>query len=148
MLVLGFGNPARRDDGLGPAVVTELEKRRIPGLVTISEYQLAVEHARDAADHDAIIFADSHPQCREPFELHPVAPSDSEPQTCFTSHVLTPEQIVKLTADLFNRRPRSYLLAIKGYSFEPFEECLTPRAKANMLKAADFIAEKIRRGEV
>jgi len=112
----------------------------------MTEYQLAIEHASDAAEFDSVLFADSHPECREPFELQPLAPSDSPSR--FTSHFLTPGEVLRLAFELFNRRPRSYLLAIRGYSFEPFDERLTPRAEANLLKAADFIIGKIERGEL
>jgi Ni,Fe-hydrogenase maturation factor len=36
ILVIGFGNPGRLDDGLGPAFVREIEKFKIPNLVTDS----------------------------------------------------------------------------------------------------------------
>ena len=45
ILVIGYGNPGRCDDGLGPALVARLESLRIPGLSVEVDYQLSIEHA-------------------------------------------------------------------------------------------------------
>jgi len=45
ILVFGLGNPARQDDGLGPAFISRLEKAKIPGLTLEADYQLLVEDA-------------------------------------------------------------------------------------------------------
>lgn len=66
VLVYGYGNPGRRDDGLGPALVRELAARGVadeagPGarVVLESGYQLQVEDAALVAGFDAVIFADA-----------------------------------------------------------------------------------------
>ncbi|MBV8574206.1 MAG: hypothetical protein JOZ58_04080, partial [Acetobacteraceae bacterium] len=33
VLVLGYGNPGRQDDGLGPAAVAEIDRRAFPGVL-------------------------------------------------------------------------------------------------------------------
>ncbi len=49
VLVIGFGNPAREDDGIGPAVADRLEESGIDGVVVDADYQLTVENAADVA---------------------------------------------------------------------------------------------------
>lgn len=66
-VVIGIGNPYRRDDGLGPAVVSLLRDRRIPGLeLAESDGELATlidlwNHASLAVVVDAIRTVQSHP---------------------------------------------------------------------------------------
>ena len=50
LLVLGWGNPGRRDDGLGPAIVEELDGMGIAGVTAESDYQLSIEAAADLAE--------------------------------------------------------------------------------------------------
>jgi len=45
ILVYGYGNPGRGDDGLGPALVEALELLGATGLDCESDYQLAIEDA-------------------------------------------------------------------------------------------------------
>ena len=36
-LVIGYGNPGRLDDGLGPALAEAVEKLDLPGLITLDK---------------------------------------------------------------------------------------------------------------
>ena len=49
-----------------------------------------------------------------------------------------------LAEDLFDARREAYMLAIRGYSFEMFVEEMSPRARANMEKAIDFLISVLR----
>ena len=49
VLVIGYGNPGRMDDGLGPATIDELEKLAIDGVDLDADYQLTVEDAAAVA---------------------------------------------------------------------------------------------------
>ena len=55
-LFIGYGNPGRLDDGLGPAMAEAVEKLNLPGVVTDSDYQLTVEDAAEVAKYDLVIF--------------------------------------------------------------------------------------------
>ena len=64
ILVYGYGNPGRQDDGLGVALVEELEQwvatEKIPGLDFDSNYQLNAEDALagfGCGDHGAFFAA-------------------------------------------------------------------------------------------
>ena len=58
-LLIGFGNPGRKDDGLGPMLARILERDGIAGLDVDSDYQLTVEDAEAVARYDEVVFADS-----------------------------------------------------------------------------------------
>src|SRR5271157_2392117 len=63
ILVYGYGNPGRQDDGAGVLLVEELaawaRSGERPWLTFDSNYQLNAEDALAAADQDVVIFADA-----------------------------------------------------------------------------------------
>ena len=67
VLVLGYGNPGRRDDGLGPRLAEELSRMGLPGVDVDSAYQLQAEDAAAVADHDVVVFVDAYVSCPDPF---------------------------------------------------------------------------------
>jgi hydrogenase maturation protease len=59
ILLIGYGNPGRQDDGLGPAVAAEMAKLGLAHLTVYDCYQLNIEDAIDVAEHDAVWFVDA-----------------------------------------------------------------------------------------
>jgi len=136
ILVIGYGNPGRHDDGLGPALAAAAEKLAVPGLTVESDYQLCVEHAEMAARHDVVIFADASLTGPEPFFFEPLQPAGA---STFSSHALGPGEVLALAAGLFGASPTAYLLGIRGYCFDQFGQGLSPRARFNLAFAVDFL---------
>ncbi len=136
ILVIGYGNPARADDGLGPALVERLEALGIPGLTVESDYQLSIEHAAMAAEHDIVVFADADGSASEPFYLKPVG---EEPPGSFTSHSVAPGGILRIARSCFDASPAGYLLGIRGEVFEPFTEGLSPAAREGLEAALEYL---------
>lgn len=141
VLVFGYGNPGRRDDGLGPALAAAIESREIPGVVVESNYQLSVEDAALAAEYDTVVFADAAVAGPEPYEFRSIAP---RADTSFTSHHVTAEAVLALAQDLFQKVPQAYMLSIRGYEFNEFHEALSQGAQANLEAAAAFLADHLR----
>ena len=67
VLLIGYGNPGRLDDGLGPALAAKIEKLNIDNVDSDSDYQLTVEDAVDIHSHDIVIFADADVSCNSSF---------------------------------------------------------------------------------
>src|ERR1700690_3741871 len=93
ILVYGYGNPGRGDDGLGPALVAALEALGADGLDCESDYQLAIEEAPTLPKYDVAVFVDANASRREPFWSERVQPPR---QLSFSSHSPTPAQVVGL----------------------------------------------------
>ncbi|OHB50899.1 MAG: hypothetical protein A2Y10_15940 [Planctomycetes bacterium GWF2_41_51] len=142
ILFIGFGNPSRGDDGLGPAIAERLENENFPGVTVDADYQLTVEDSENAAKHDIVIFADASVNCDEPFSFKPLAARQSE---SFTSHSVEPAEVIGLAEKLFNSKAKPFMLEIRGYNFEMFEEDLTEKAKKNLEKAWDFLKELLKK---
>ncbi|MEW6249018.1 MAG: hydrogenase maturation protease [Planctomycetota bacterium] len=141
VLVLGYGNPARRDDGLGPRAAAALEQLKLPDVTVDADYQLTVEDADACARHDVVVFIDAAVDGPEPFVFRRIEPG---PVVMFSSHSATPEGVLKLTEELFHEEPEAYVLGIRGYEFNEFDENLSERAAANLAAALAFITPVLR----
>ncbi len=132
ILVYGYGNPGRGDDGLGPEFVRRLESRSLPGVALDSGFQLQIDAAAAIAAYDAVVFVDADVACRDPFELRKIEP---DPAPTWTSHSVRPEVVLELARQHFNCTTVAYILAIRGERFDDFGESLSPRAERNLQAA-------------
>ena len=144
VLLMGFGNPGRQDDGLGPALAAAIEQRGLEGVTADANYQLSVEDASAVAEHDVVIFADAATCGREPFAFYPLEPADT---ISFSTHSVSPGAVLGLAQELFSAEPPAYMLAIRGYEFNEYRESLSAQAKANLDAAVRFIEQVIRQGD-
>ena len=136
VLVFGYGNPAREDDGLGPAAVEAIEKFDIEGITVDSDYQLTVETSAAVAEHDVVIFIDASIDGEKPFYFSKATAKSMEG---FSTHHIEPERVMGLAKELFNAGTEAYILGILGYSFSMFKETMTKKASGNLEKALHFI---------
>ncbi len=140
ILLIGYGNPGRLDDGLGPALVAKIEAGAIKGISVDADYQLTMENAFDISRYDIVIFADAAVKGEEPFifkEIH------SQQAMSFSSHSVSPETVLFCAEKMFHARTKAYLLGIRGYEFGEFEERLSERAERNLEEAFAFVVDFI-----
>jgi len=136
-LILGWGNPGRGDDGLGPAFIEILSKVAPPGVAFDSDYQLTVENAAEVARYDRVVFVDADRRGPAPFTMRKLDPSADG--LSFSTHSVAPGAVLSLCRDLFHATPEAWLVGIRGYEFDRFGEGLSPRARANLARAVEFI---------
>ena len=139
ILVYGYGNPGRQDDGLGPAFIRLVEADGIPEVVTDCNYQLQIEDAVAISESDAVVFVDAASSGDEPFIFSTIEPSD---KTSFTTHSVSPGSLLALCREIYRKKVRAHLLAIRGYKWEFIEE-LTTEAEKNLDLAHRFFKNKI-----
>lgn len=145
LLLYGFGNPGRLDDGIGPAFISALEQRNFPAAELEVNYQLSVEDALTLSHFPRVIFVDASLNGEEPFAFKALQPA---PQgISFSSHSLTPQEALAAAEDLFGTKPRAWLLSIRGYEFGEFGERLSEGAKANLEHALAALGDLIARTE-
>jgi hydrogenase maturation protease len=140
ILVIGYGNPGRSDDGLGPALAERLEAMGLPGVTVDSDYQLSIEHAEMAARHDIVVFADADSSCAEPFRLRPVAAENARE---FTSHAMAPGEVLRIAGNCFGVSPDGYVLGMRAPVLKPFSEGLSPSAREGLEAALEFLVKFI-----
>lgn len=144
ILLIGFGNPGRIDDGLGPALVDLLEKDELPGLDLDANYQLTVEDAAAVAEHDVVVFADAAATGPEPFFFARIEP---KPHMTFSTHSVAPSAVLGMAHDLFGASTEGWLMGIRGYEFDTFEESLSAKARENLHEAHLYVKRAIRTGD-
>lgn len=144
ILIYGYGNPGRQDDGLGNAFVQRLEdwisKEKLQGFEFDSNYQLNIEDAANIADKDLVVFVDASEEDIADYKLTPV--NDSAEVT-FTTHAASPGYIVKLCRELYKQSPPAWLLHIKGYEWE-FKEGLSKPALENLEKSLLYFKHQLK----
>jgi hydrogenase maturation protease len=136
VLVYGYGNPGRRDDGLGPALIAALEQLGLAGVTLDANYQLTVEDAALVAQHDVVVFVDADAAGPEPFWFGAIEPAND---LSFSTHSVRPEAVLALARGALGGRTAGYLLGIRGYEFDEFGEELSEGARRNLDAALAFI---------
>lgn len=147
ILVYGYGNPGRQDDGLGISFVNQLEEwaaeNQIPDIKFDYNYQLNVEDAEAISNHDLVIFADASEEEIDDFCLSLV---DGTGKLSFTTHSASPAYILKLCQELFQKEPLVLLLHIKGYAWD-FKEGISHQAAENLHAAFTYMTSKLKEPE-
>ena len=138
MQLIGYGNPGRCDDGLGPAFAARIEARGLPGLDVFTDYQLTVDHALQIASADEVVFVDALMKVDAPFRFGALEPAMSHD---LSSHSLSPASVLALAATLFDARPKAFVLGISGVEFGEVREGLSGTAEENLRQAEDFFVE-------
>lgn len=122
ILILGYGNPGRGDDGLGPETVNRLETLRQHGLLPstsnltlLTDFQLQVEHVLDMEGQDLCLFIDAHLKAPLPFSFERVYP---EAVPSFSTHRVSPGTLLKVHEDLKGPSPPAFALGIPATAFD------------------------------
>ncbi|MCF7822441.1 MAG: hydrogenase maturation protease [Mariprofundaceae bacterium] len=141
VLVFGFGNPGRGDDGLGPLFASEIEKLGLAGIACQTDMQLQVEHIVDMQGRDMVLFIDADVSCEAPFEFGEL---ESEKDSSYTSHAMTPQAIMHSYSSVLKERPpRTFLLRIRGERFDLGDE-LSSSALRHMEASRIFVLQFLR----
>lgn len=122
ILIIGYGNPLRGDDGVGWHAVQRVARLVADGRLpaadwrTMTDHQLLPEHAEPISEADLVIFVDASVddapgmwRCRE------VAPTGDTGGV--DSHALEAGDILALAERLYGRCPPAKLYTIGGADF-------------------------------
>jgi hydrogenase maturation protease len=142
-LVIGFGNPGRRDDGLGPLLAESAAGWDLPGVEALSDYQLNIEHAADVAEADLVIFIDAAREGESPYSFYRAQP---KAQAYFSTHALEPENVLETCREVYGKLTPAFVLAVRGETFE-MGEGLSGSAEANASRAGSFLAGLLRQAD-
>lgn len=143
ILVYGYGNPGRQDDGLGIRLCEELEnwvhQQGINNVTFDTNYQLNAEDSLLASEHDVVIFVDAAKEENETFSFNPIKPAR---KIAFTTHAMNPESVIALCDELYKKKPKAYMLSINGFKWDVAEK-MTSEAERNLGPAIEFIKQKL-----
>jgi len=152
ILLIGYGNPDRQDDGVAWHILRALAERLgLPAPLTYDDefpindrldfafnLQLTPEMAEDLSDYERVCFVDAHTgDIPQPVRIIEV---QSEFQHSPFTHHLTPQSLLAMCAAIYNRQPQAVLLSVRGYRFL-FDRELSPETSALVEEAVVLIEE-------
>lgn len=135
ILVYGYGNPGRQDDGLGIAFSQAIEDTHFPACTIEQNYQLNAEDALLISNFPLVLFVDAS-HTPEHFSLTPIKPAI---EIGFTTHAMEPSSVVGLCHELYSKKPECYLLELRGYEWN-MQEGLSAAGEKNLKAALEFVA--------
>jgi len=145
VLVFGYGNPGRQDDGLGnemaKMIQSWIDEHQLGCMTTDSNYQLNIEDAEKISEWDIVVFVDaSKEESTHEYRFKKVEPSDAKVE--FSMHAVSPSYVLHLSEKLFNKSPETYILGIRGFEWD-FKEELSDIAKLNLEQAFQYLTRKL-----
>jgi hydrogenase maturation protease len=143
VLVVGYGNELRTDDGVGPAVAARLlDDPRLEGTDVLAAHQLMPELAFDASRASLLVLVDAAVDVSAGVvsvrHLDPDRAGAGEPMT----HHVDPAGIVTLAAELFGAAPPVVLVSVGAASMD-LGDGLTPVVEAAVPHAVDAVLAAI-----
>jgi hydrogenase maturation protease len=138
LLVIGYGNELRRDDGVGPRVARAVAGWNARGVRALARHQLTPELAEALAGADEVFFVDAAPG-RVGVRVRPVRP---ERQLPALDHTGSPLALLALAEALYGRRPRAWLMTLPAPDLNYGEE-LSPTAARGIDEALRSLRRRI-----
>jgi hydrogenase maturation protease len=135
LLVIGYGNTLRSDDGVGPRTAEAVAAMRFDGVETLSCHLLTPELAEPISRAEAVVFVDA--AVDEPREvrlrlLEPAATSR------FPGHAADPAVLLALARDVYGHTPRAWLLTIPAEN-TAIGEALSESTRRSLREALGII---------
>ena len=116
VLIIGYGNTLRGDDGIGRRLVEELADRKLPRVRTRSVHQLTPELAEELAACGAVIFVDaSLGRSGDTVSMRQIA---AEGRFAAIDHVMRPNEVLAFARAMYGSTPPAWWLTVPGENFE------------------------------
>ena len=125
LLVIGYGNTLRRDDGVGPGVAEAVAALALPGVRTLACPLLTPELAEAVSQAHVVIFVDAAVDAPREVQLRTLAPAESSQ---VMAHAASPATLLALARDVFGHAPEAWWLTIPVEDLGIGEE-LSPLAR-------------------
>ena len=140
VLLIGYGNTLRSDDGVGQIVAKAVKQWNLPNVRSQIVHQLTPELAPTLAHVDVAIFVDAYQAVFEPqVKVCFLEPADS---SMLMGHSSDPKALLAIAQTLYNHCPQAWLVAIPGQNFE-LGESLSPVAEQGLEEALTLIKRMI-----
>jgi hydrogenase maturation protease len=136
--IIGYGNPFRRDDGIGAFVAERLRGMLRHGTRILTFHQLDPVVLDEVQDSDLVVLVDATgEELGDGMQWDRVRPERSG--FAHTTHHFKPSLLLSLLSSLQHRVPETWLVSVQGDDFG-HGEGLTKEARARAVKACREIA--------
>ncbi|MDJ0591243.1 MAG: hydrogenase maturation protease [Pleurocapsa sp. MO_226.B13] len=123
LLVIGYGNTLRSDDGAGQIIAKKIAEWKLPGVRSLAVHQLTPELATDIAQADVVIFIDAiATDSKNPVsvKIHQI---QAENDHLNFGHSCNPRSLLAVTQILYAKVTKAYWILIPAVNFEFGEQC-------------------------
>jgi hydrogenase maturation protease len=135
LLVIGYGNTLRRDDGVGPRVAEAVAVLALPGVRALACPLLTPELADPISRARIAIFVDAAVDAPREVQLRKLAPASSSQ---VMAHAASPATLLALARDVFGHAPEAWWLTIPAEELGIGEE-FSPLAQRGLEIAVEEI---------
>ena len=109
LLVIGYGNTLRRDDGVGPKVAEAVAALALPGVRALACPLLTPELAEAVSQAGMVVFVDAAVDAPREVQMRKLAPAESSQ---IMAHAASPATLLALARDVFGHAPEAWWLTI------------------------------------
>lgn len=146
ILVVGYGNALRGDDGVGVEVVRRLDSQHLAWIRTEACHQLMPEMVGWVAGADVVVFVDAsvgRGTSRVPGEMGGVTvramyPGIAGTSASWTAHRCSPDGLLDLACAVFGCHPKGWLIEVPAGQFK-WGATLSESAEAGAESAVQVI---------
>jgi hydrogenase maturation protease len=139
LLIIGYGNPLRGDDGVGWQIADQLARLAGDSAKVLIVHQLTPELTEPISAADLVVFIDA---CYEgqpgTWTCETIRP-DPNPSHKFT-HYFTPANLLSYTSTVFGVNPKALLISVAGRSFD-YSQDLSPAVAAIVPEIVASVSE-------
>jgi hydrogenase maturation protease len=135
LLVIGYGNELRGDDGVGPAAAARTGELGLPGVEILTVHQLVPELADPISRAATVVFVDASVEELEDVQMRELQPLED---VQVSAHSSDPRGLLTLARDLFDRAPAAWMISIPVSDFS-FGEQLSRQAQDGVEKAVQMV---------
>jgi hydrogenase maturation protease len=139
ILVIGYGNTLRGDDGIGPAVAEAVAALGLPGVRVIVAHQLTPELAADLAGARLAVFVDAAVK-GEPVTAVRIGAAEFG---AVMTHTAEPRGLLALCTAVYGQCPEAWLVTAAGSDFG-FRDGLSPTGRENAREALGYVGRLLR----
>jgi hydrogenase maturation protease len=139
ILVIGYGNTLRRDDGVGPKVAEVVADLALLGVRALACPMLTPELAEAVSQAHVVIFVDAAVDAPREVQMRKLEPAGSSQ---IMAHAASPATLLALARDVFGYAPEAWWLTIPvedlgiGEEFSPLAQRGFDRAVVEVKKCA------------
>jgi hydrogenase maturation protease len=107
LLVIGYGNELRRDDGVGPRAARAVAAWQLPGVAAVAAHQLMPELADLIGEAERVVFVDAGQD-----DVVLTRPMEPGRAAQVLGHTGEPRELLALAEAMHGRRPEAWLITL------------------------------------
>lgn len=139
ILVIGYGNILRSDDGVGVWIADRIAALHLPNVAVRTCHQLHLELVPDLIDYALVILVDAG-ESGEPVSHRVSTPSSDLPSS--TDHYVSPEILQQLALELYDATIPIHIYTVRGECFD-FGSTFSPAVQERARLALEGIISSI-----